>query len=54
MQERTEVGAGKGSDTAVMEGFCPKCESALVKRTSKFGPFIGCSNYPKCRHIEKK
>ena len=27
---------------------CPKCGSQLVYRNSKFGKFIGCSNYPEC------
>ncbi|MBI4226287.1 type I DNA topoisomerase [Candidatus Roizmanbacteria bacterium] len=28
---------------------CPKCASALVVRYSKFGKFLACSNYPKCK-----
>jgi len=32
---------------------CPKCGHDLVLRTSVYGKFIGCSNYPKCRHTEK-
>ncbi len=31
---------------------CPKCESSLEIKTGRFGPFIGCSSYPKCKHIE--
>lgn len=32
---------------------CPVCGSELVKRKSRFGTyFVGCSNYPKCRHME--
>lgn len=31
---------------------CPKCSGELVERVSKRGPFIGCSNYPKCRFIK--
>lgn len=28
---------------------CPGCrEGVMVKRTGKFGPFFGCSRYPKC------
>ena len=27
---------------------CPKCGGALGIKLSKFGPFIGCENYPKC------
>ncbi len=29
---------------------CPKCKSQLVKRNGRYGPFYGCSNYPKCRY----
>ena len=29
---------------------CPKCGSILVERNSKYGKFIGCSNYPKCKY----
>lgn len=28
---------------------CPRCGSALVRRNGKYGPFLGCSAYPKCR-----
>jgi len=36
---------------------CPKCSSAMVKKTAKKGKNIGnefwaCSAFPKCRHIE--
>ena len=32
---------------------CPHCDSKLVEKNWKYGPFIGCSNYPKCRFTEK-
>ena len=32
---------------------CPLCGSPLVQRKGRFGPFIACSNYPTCKHIEK-
>ena len=28
---------------------CPKCGSKLVVRKGKYGEFIGCTNYPKCK-----
>lgn len=28
---------------------CPLCGGELVNRQSKYGSFIGCSNYPRCR-----
>ena len=31
---------------------CPKCGSALHRRWSKNGWFIGCSGYPKCKHTQ--
>ncbi len=33
---------------------CPRCGGMLVKRSGKFGEFIGCSNFPKCRFTIKK
>jgi DNA topoisomerase-1 len=37
----------------VVEGRnCPLCGSPLVIRKGRYGPFIGCSTYPTCRHIE--
>ena len=32
---------------------CPKCGHNLVIRMSKYGKFIACSNYPKCKYTEK-
>ncbi len=31
---------------------CPECDHDLVYRNGKFGKFIGCSNFPKCKYIE--
>lgn len=36
-------------------GTCPKCgEGKLVKRRGAYGTFIGCNNFPKCRHTQKE
>ena len=32
---------------------CPECKSDLKIARGKYGPFIGCSGYPKCKYIEK-
>ena len=32
---------------------CPKCGNDLVIKNGKYGEFVGCSNYPKCRFIKK-
>ena len=28
---------------------CPKCGRDLLKRSGRYGDFIGCSNFPRCR-----
>ena len=33
---------------------CPLCGAPLVIKKSKFGEFVGCSRYSKCKYIEKK
>jgi DNA topoisomerase-1 len=30
---------------------CPVCGSKMTKRMGRFGPFLGCSDYPKCKTI---
>lgn len=33
---------------------CPSCEDGdLVIKHSRYGKFIGCSNYPECKHTER-
>lgn len=32
---------------------CPECGKELVRRKSKFGEFVGCSGYPKCKYIKR-
>ena len=31
---------------------CPKCNKELVQRNGRFGEFIACSGYPKCKYIK--
>ena len=31
---------------------CPKCNSPLVIKQSKYGKFTACSNYPECKYIK--
>ena len=33
---------------------CPKCNSPLVIKQSKYGKFTACSNYPECKYIKPK
>lgn len=39
--------------TVETDKVCPECGKPLVVRNGKFGQFLGCSGYPKCKHIEK-
>ncbi|MDD3187263.1 MAG: type I DNA topoisomerase [Bacilli bacterium] len=32
---------------------CPECGSDLVIRKGKYGEFVACSNYPKCKYIKQ-
>lgn len=40
-------GGQKSSNDIV--GKCPDCGSDLIKRMGRFGEFIGCTGFPKCR-----
>lgn len=47
-----------GSEHAVTSALgavevCPSCNrGTLVRRTGRFGPFLGCSTFPRCRHTQ--
>ena len=43
---RTKI---KNVNEKVDNMICPKCGSNLIMKNGKYGSFIGCSNYPKCR-----
>ncbi len=32
---------------------CPKCGGELVKKNSRYGEFIACNNYPKCKYAKQ-
>ena len=42
---------GNGQPAEVTDQKCPKCGKPLVKRQGKYGEFLGCSAYPKCKTI---
>jgi DNA topoisomerase-1 len=49
---QTEMESVKGRE---VEGeVCPECGEPLVQRWSKYGPFLGCSGYPKCKYIKRE
>ncbi len=33
---------------------CPECGSDLVVRKGKYGDFVACSSYPKCKYVKKE
>lgn len=33
---------------------CPRCGSKLIERNGRYGKFIGCSGYPKCKYIKRQ
>ncbi len=42
------------SDNTKNSRKCPKCETGnLEVKISKFGPFVGCSDYPNCKYTRK-
>lgn len=43
----------KSNEEKIKENVCPKCGAKLVEREGKYGKFIGCSNFPKCRFVTK-
>lgn len=52
---RPFVADEKGHDQSeeLVEGKkCPKDSGDLVVKAGRFGPFIACANYPKCKYIE--
>ena len=32
---------------------CPFCGKKLIKRTGKYGQFMGCTGYPKCKYTRQ-
>lgn len=48
MEQMPEVRA----EPEVLERACPECGSPLVIRHGRFGKFVGCSDFPNCRHTE--
>ena len=40
-------------EMTLREGRCPRCGGVLKLRNGKYGPFYGCSNYPKCDFTHK-
>jgi DNA topoisomerase-1 len=42
----------KQASETVTDKSCPDCGSPLILKWGRAGQFLGCSNYPECRHTE--
>lgn len=52
---RFPKGAGSAPKTKASDGGgkCPKCGGGMAQRKGAQGPFLGCTNYPTCRHTQQ-
>lgn len=37
----------------IESGICPRCNGVLIERIGPYGRFWGCSNYPRCKFVQK-
>lgn len=49
---KAHVEAIHAKQNAIKAGVCPRCGGQLVERNGRYGKFMGCSNYPKCRYVQ--
>jgi DNA topoisomerase-1 len=40
------------AEPELLDRACPRCGKPLVVRHGRYGKFIGCSDFPQCRHTE--
>ena len=53
MNETAEDAAAAAEEPTIIEDrVCPDCGGQLHIKKGPYGKFIGCANYPKCKHIE--
>ena len=50
--EPNAEGGAEAAPEEKLERDCPKCQHPLQYRVGRYGKFIGCTNYPKCKYIE--
>nr|WP_315494208.1 UvrD-helicase domain-containing protein [uncultured Rhodoferax sp.] len=49
-----QMGLRKLDGSVGSEELCPKCDKGfMVQRRGKYGLFMGCSAFPKCKHTQK-
>jgi DNA topoisomerase-1 len=47
-------GKAEAKPDVLLDEDCPRCGSKLAKKHGRFGEFVACSSYPKCRYIKMK
>ncbi len=47
----TPIAHPESDNAAATDRTCPKCGKPMVVRQGRYGPFLGCSGYPKCRTV---
>lgn len=52
VEQTAEEAKAEALEEEKLDRACPDCGHPLLYRKGRFGKFIGCSNYPKCKHIE--
>ena len=51
LDEKGNVVEKKTAEPKVSDKVCDKCGKPMVVRSGKYGPFLACSGFPKCRNI---
>jgi DNA topoisomerase-1 len=50
----TRQGLAAAKPDEVLGETCPRCGSNLVRKHGRYGEFVACGNYPKCRYVQQK
>jgi DNA topoisomerase-1 len=53
-----QMAGGEGADTPevhedIAKEVCAKCNSPMVLKKGRFGPFLACSRYPECKNTKR-
>ena len=43
----------KENNKLINNFICPKCGGVLVEKSGRYGKFLGCKNFPKCKYVKK-
>jgi len=51
--ELDKVGGSRSTPAVPVDAVCDLCGKPMAVRTSKHGPFLGCTGYPECKGIKR-